>query len=205
MSDPAFALQFQAKAVVAAHGPAVVRFLLLNGHYRRPVDFAPENIGAVATALGRLHRVVAAELERTSDPTLDEVLAIALPEAASRHRADFVAAMDDDFNTGAAIAELFGLAHLLAKLPAEQQPAVRTVLWGLGRLIGLFEPGDAAAVPSAADDDRLAQVMSLVLELRASARANRDFAASDRIRDRLKAAGIVVKDGKEGATWEFAP
>ncbi|GDY14458.1 cysteine--tRNA ligase [Planctomycetota bacterium] len=205
MSDPAFALQFQAKAVVAAHGPAVVRFLLLNGHYRRPVDFSPENIGAVATALGRLHRVVAADLEKTSDLSLEAILAILLPDEASRHRADFVAAMDDDFNTGAAIAELFGLAHLLGKLPADQQPAVRTVVWGLGRLIGLFQPGDAAAVPAAADDDRLAKVMSLVLELRASARANRDFAASDRIRDRLKAAGIVVKDGKDGATWEFAP
>ena len=67
-------------------------------------------------------------------------------------------------------------------------------------------PGDskdtAAAGSSAADDETLGKVMALVLQIRQQARANRDFATSDLIRDRLKEAGLVVKDAKDGATWE---
>jgi cysteinyl-tRNA synthetase len=70
-------------------------------------------------------------------------------------------------------------------------------------LLGLLMPGDAATLTSEApaSDDTLDQVMALVLELRQTARANRDFATSDIIRDRLKAAGITIKDAKDGATW----
>jgi cysteinyl-tRNA synthetase len=79
------------------------------------------------------------------------------------------------------------------------------MLRDLGRLIGLFLPGDAAAIsdqPAAsASDATLDQVMAVIIELRAKARAAKDFASSDLIRDRLKAAGIVIKDGKDGATW----
>jgi cysteinyl-tRNA synthetase len=208
MQDPAFARQFQAKAVLDQHGPAVIRFLLLNGHYRRPVDFAPDNIGALRTALGRLHARLGADLDAPGQPALAEILARAMPAEAAAHRDRFVAAMDDDFNTGAAIAELFGLGTLLGKAAADQQAPLRLLLRDLGRLIGLFQPGDgrdtAATATAGAGDERLAQVMALVLDLRAQARARRDFAASDQIRDRLKAAGIEVKDGKDGATWTMA-
>jgi cysteinyl-tRNA synthetase len=201
MRDPSFRRQFQALAVIEGHGAAVVRFLLLNGHYRRPVDFAPANIGAIRTALGRLHRALGPALDAPGEPALDELLARPLPPEAARHRERFVAAMDDDFNTGAAIAELFGLAPAAAKGGPE-----RELLRDLGRLIGLFQPGDGkdtlAAPATGADDGALAKVMALVLELRQKARANRDFATSDLIRDRLKEAGIAVKDAKDGATWE---
>ncbi|MCK6487854.1 MAG: cysteine--tRNA ligase [Planctomycetes bacterium] len=203
MRDPAFRRQFQALAVVEGHGAAVVRFLLLNGHYRRPVDFAPSNIGAIRTALGRLHRAVGDLLDAPGDAALDEILARQLPAEGARHRERFVAAMDDDFNTGAAIAELFGLAALAAK----GGTAERLLLRDLGRLIGLFQPGDGkdtVAPTAAADDGTLGKVMALVLELRQKARADRDFATSDLIRDRLKEAGIAVKDAKDGATWERA-
>jgi cysteinyl-tRNA synthetase len=196
MQDPAFRMQFQAKAVIAAHGPAVVRFLLLNGHYRRPVDFAPDNIGALRTALGRLLSAVGPVLADPLRPaSVAELLSRPLAPALAARRDAFVAAMDDDFNTGAAIAELFGLAGQTADTEA------RLLLRDLGRLIGLFQPGDTAGPAAPPDDQRLAQVMALVLDLRADARARRDFATSDRIRDRLAAAGIAVKDGKDGATW----
>ena len=102
--------------------------------------------------------------------------------------------------TGAAIAALFGLADLGRKeLPA------RILLRDLGRIIGLFQPGDAIPTESGAGqaDERLAAVMDLLLELRQTARANRDFATTDRIRDALGAVGIRIKDAKDGACWEI--
>jgi cysteinyl-tRNA synthetase len=113
--------------------------------------------------------------------------------------------MDADFNTGAAIAELFQLASLVGKAAPAEQDTLRRLVRDLGRLIGLFQPGDGrdtAAAPAGAADERLAAAMAVIIELRQKARANRDFATSDLIRDRLKAAGITIKDGKDGATWE---
>jgi cysteinyl-tRNA synthetase len=205
MRDPAFALQFQAKHVIGQHGGSVIRFLLLNGHYRKPVDFAPGAIGQVKTALGRLHRLIGPPLDEPGGMGLDELASLALPAAAVAHRDRFVAAMDADFNTGAAIAELFQLASLVGKAAPAEQDTLRRLVRDLGRLIGLFQPGDGrdtAAAPAGAADERLAAAMAVIIELRQKARANRDFATSDLIRDRLKAAGITIKDGKDGATWE---
>jgi cysteinyl-tRNA synthetase len=206
MKDPAFRDQFKALQVVGHFGGPAVRLLLLQGHYRRPVDFAPSAITASRTALARLLGQLGALAEEPAVASLPAIEARAVPAAAAKARAGFCAAMDDDFNTGAAIAQLFTLAGEAKHLAGAEQQACLAMLRDLGRLIGLFQPGDAAAIADqpaagAAGDATLDQVMAVVLELRAKARAAKDFATSDLIRDRLKAAGIVIKDGKDGATW----
>ena len=118
--------------------------------------------------------------------------------------------MDEDFNTGQAIAQLFSLLSEARKAPAAEVDSILILVRDLGRFIGLFQPGDAADTTSnvnteAADNSTLTQVMALVLEIRQQARANRDFTTSDLIRDRLKATGITVKDAKDGATWVVSP
>ncbi|MCX8039736.1 MAG: cysteine--tRNA ligase [Planctomycetota bacterium] len=208
MRDPAFAEQFKAWRVLDAHGAPAIRYLLLSGHYRRPVDFAPAAIAAVRTALQRLLATLG---ERCEAPAtlcdaagLAALLERALPERAAQARAAFIAAMDDDFNTGAAIAQLHILSHEAHKEAEDSaaRAAILDVLAGLGRILGLFQPGDRAQLASTAGgDERLAKVMELVLELRAQARARRDFATSDFIRERLQAAGITVRDGRDGTTW----
>ncbi len=207
MQDPAFRKQFQADHLLDTYGAATVRFLLLQGHYRRPNDFAPSALTAARTALGRMHQQLGGLLAQPGEPQLEEVLARALPATAAKHRDAFVAAMDEDFNTGQAIAQLFTLLSEARKAPATESTAMLTLVRDLGRFLGLFQPGDDAdtasgAAAEGADDATLGQVMALVLEIRQQARANRDFATSDLIRDRLKAAGITVKDAKDGATWE---
>ena len=208
MKDPAFRLQFQAAHLLDTYGAATVRFLLLQGHYRRPNDFAPSALTAARTALGRMHVQLGAVLAEGGQPELPELLARQVPVVGAKHRDAFIAAMDDDFNTGAAIAQLFTLLSEARKAPAGEQAALLLLVRDLGRLIGLFQPGDAADTAAGAattgGDETLVQVMALVLELRQTARANRDFASSDLIRDRLKAAGITIKDAKDGATWERA-
>jgi cysteinyl-tRNA synthetase len=207
MKDPAFAGQFKALNVLDAFGAPAVRLLLLSGHYRRPVDFAPAAITAIRTSLVRLLKVVGSRAEAPAAVIDADALAriegIAVPEAAAKARAAFTAAMDDDCNSGAAIAQLHLLAAEANRAQGAEREAILDVLCGLGRVLGLFQPGDAAALEArpAASDERLGQVMALVIELRAQARAKRDFATSDLIRDRLKAAGITVQDGKDGTTW----
>ncbi len=209
MQDPTFRRQFQADHLLDTYGAATVRFLLLQGHYRRPNDFAPSHLIAARTALARIHQALNGWVDQPGDATLDEVLARPLPESAAKHRATFVAAMDDDFNTGQAIAALFSLLAESRRAATEQETLLLLVR-DLGRLIGLFQPGDARDTQpttcdhAAQNDDLLAKVMALVLDLRQKARANRDFPTSDLIRDRLKDAGITVKDAKDGATWERA-
>jgi cysteinyl-tRNA synthetase len=263
MKDAAFKAQFVAKTLVEEYGAATIRFLLLSGHYRRPIDFAPRHIDEKRTALAKLHRQLGASLGEAAEPRLDEVLARPLAPEAAKARSAFAAAMDDDFNTAAATAELFTLAKIAGRQVDGDQAATLGVLRDLGRIIGLFMAGDEAAMGRdraaeggdrvvggviellvqervharagkdlvAADriHDQLAshgitieddtaqsvwsarspdasllpKLMALVLELRQQARANRQFAASDRIRDALGKLGIAVKDGKDGATWQL--
>jgi cysteinyl-tRNA synthetase len=203
MRDPNFRRQFMADHLLDTYGAATVRFLLLQGHYRRPNDFAPGALTAARTALGRLHQAFGPLLDEPGTPLLADLEALAVPEAVAKLRTQFITAMDDDFNTGQAIAAVFSLVSEGKK--ASSQVHLRLAR-DLGRLLGLFMPGDgkdtAAAGGSAADDETLGKVMALVLQIRQQARAKRDFATSDLIRDRLKEAGLVVKDAKDGATWE---
>jgi cysteinyl-tRNA synthetase len=206
MKDPEFARQFKADYLLDTFGAATVRFLLLQGHYRRPNDFAPSALTAARTALGKLHRQLGELLDQPGGTSLDAILARPLDERLARYRHEFVAAMDDDFNTGGAIAALFSLVAEARKLDAAGQEAARLLVRDLGRLIGLFQPGDAkdTRAAQAAGDGALAAVMELVIALRQQARADRRFEISDRIRDALAKAGIAIKDAKDGASWEAA-
>ena len=199
MQDAAFAQQFNARYLIDTHSAPVVRFFLLQGHYRRPFDFAPKNIVAAGAALQKLHKLIGAALQ---DETADAVLDRALDDELSALREQFCKAMDDDFNSGSAISQLFNMAAVARKRSGDEQTAAILCLRDCGRLIGLFMVGDDQQGSGAGDDETLAAVMDLVLDLRQSARANRDFDTADKIRDQLQAAGIVVKDGKDGATWE---
>jgi cysteinyl-tRNA synthetase len=203
MREAAFAMQFQAKNVIETHGAAVVRLLLLSGHYRRPVDFAPQAIESVRTALGRLHKLLGPAMTEAGEPKLDEILARPIPAEAAKHREAFCAAMDDDFNTAAALAELYALAALARRQEGAERETTVRLLRDLGRLIGLFIAGDERDTQVAGGSAALDAVMATVLELRQQARAQRQFAVSDQIRAALTEAGIAVKDAKDGATWEL--
>lgn len=217
MRDPAFARQFKADYLLDTYGAATVRFLLLQGHYRRPNDFAPGALIAARTALGKLHRLLGDLLEvSTPRYSVEELLQAQhreeLPEAFRDPLAKFIAEMDDDFNTGGAIAALFKINDVCRKLVAQGTPdglqmalRGRVLMRDLGRLIGLFQPGDGKDTLQGTSDggEALAIAMAGVIELRQSARSDRRFAVADRIRDALGGAGIVVKDAKDGATWSL--
>ncbi len=210
MKDAAFARQFRADHLLDTYGPATVRFLLMQGHYRRPNDFAPSALSAARTGLGKLHRQLGSLLDEPGTADLADILSRPCSESVVQLRRDVVAAMDDDFNTGAAIAALFGLLAEAKRADTEVGSGTLRMVRDLGRLIGLFQPGDgidtaeAKSTSPQASDKLLGQIMTLVLALRQDVRARRDFAAADKIRATLAVAGITIKDTKDDATWSVA-
>jgi cysteinyl-tRNA synthetase len=122
--------------------------------------------------------------------------------------------MDDDFNTGGAIGELFELAKITNKFADDSDlegkgktdaaaiakfTTLLTTIKELANILGIFlKP---ATVPGDASDDVLAKVMPLVIELRANARKNKNFAVADKIRDALGPIGITLEDRAGGTEW----
>jgi cysteinyl-tRNA synthetase len=213
--------------LLARHAPETIRFFLLSTHYRRPIDFSETRIEEVNTGLEQFYRFfkryerVAGEsfysidYARTRpagdfDPAGDGTLS-----AVAEHRRRFLEAMDDDFNTGGAMADLFELVRVLNKYvdenkleaakPTDAQLAVlrqgAKTLRELGATVGLFRA--AAEKPSAggADNEVVGKLMKLVIDLRASARAKKDFATADQIRNGLTEIGIVLEDRPGGTEW----
>ena len=173
-----------------------LRYYLVAAHYRSHVEFSFEALEEAATGFQRIE----AFLDRAGavDP-LHEALGV--PQA-------FEDAMDDDLGTPAAVAVLFdtvrdGNRALAAGEPATAQAAeVRAMLGVLG-----LDPADPAWGQERADDRMTAVVDALVsglLQQRAEARAEKDFATSDAIRDRLKAAGVEITDTPDGQKWSLA-
>jgi cysteinyl-tRNA synthetase len=185
-----------------------LRFFILSGHYRNPIDFSEAALEAASKGWERLAAPAFAIRERLKSPALpeggDEGLLAALAEV----KAQFVAAMDDDFNAPAAIAVLFDLARLINSALSAEAPPGRGALEAAdalyrelgGQVLGVVPDQGGRGGQSA---EREAGLIRLLVELRAEARQRRDFAASDAIRDRLAELGVVLEDGKEGTTWKI--
>jgi cysteinyl-tRNA synthetase len=191
------------------YSPMVVRFFMLQSHYRSTLDLTDEALLAAEKGYQRLLEGYQALTELTADPQatagdLDRELREGIEAA--------FAEMDDDFNTPKALARLFELVTKINALKGGQlslqevsgetlqalREAFETLLFDV---MGLRNETAAAADGS---QQGLEDVMQLVLDIRQQARANKDWGTSDQIRDALQAAGVQVKDGKEGASWSLA-
>jgi cysteinyl-tRNA synthetase len=208
---------------------SVVRFYLLSTHYRSPFFLSRERVREAADSLKSFERffdryqritgqsfyAIAPIARREAggfDPGAFEQGGDALLAAVHTHREAFLAKMDDDFNTGAAVSELFELLRALNKhvdlhrLEEASRDAVQVAsltrgvatLRELTALLGLFRHPPAK---SGGDDALVGKLMDLLIGLRTEARKRKDFATSDRIRDGLKEIGITLEDRKDGTAW----
>lgn len=165
-----------------------LRWALLVGHYRAPLDWTGDLIAQSKKALDRLYGA----LRRSS-----EVVA-----ADTGPNAKFLEALEDDLNTPAAMAELFAMATALETAKGEGRAKAKGELLASAHLMG-FLSGDPEAWFQAGVTDDLREKVDALIEERIAARAAKDWPAADRIRDALTALNVEVMDGPAGATWRI--
>lgn len=175
--------------------PLVVRYYLGSAHYRSVLDYRPTSLEEARVAIERVEAFLSATLE----------LMVPNPQE-RRVPQDFADALDDDMNIPRALAVLHeqtraGNAALAAGADATE---CANAVWAMANVLGLTSlmnldgSGASGAEPQALD-----ALIRTILEQRASARAEKDWATADRMRDVLAAAGITVKDGAQGSTWSL--
>jgi cysteinyl-tRNA synthetase len=207
------------------HAPDTLRALLLNSHYRRPIDFGPGRLVEIQRGLRTFYRaferfeeLTGTRFDQLEAPTRHRELEpgdSAFLRELAEHRLRFLEAMDDDFNTGGALGELFEIVHALnrfAHLP-EMEPgpqrvgrldeyrAGMVVLKELGRILGLF--GRPVETPGPAEDALIAPLLGLLVDLRARLRQEKNFALADEIRNRLAGLGVILEDRTDGTRWRL--
>lgn len=186
----------------------ILRFMILGSHYRSPLSFTAAGLAAARTALTRMYLVAD---KMTSVKPLSPAQALANPAAA-----DFMAAMEDDFNTPDAVAALFAIVRDCNRAwdqdLEEVAKQLAALLLGLGRLLGILELEPQRYLAGAGNDKATLtlsglnrqQVEALVRE-REQAREQRNWARADALREQLTAGGIVLEDNPTGGTrWRLA-
>jgi cysteinyl-tRNA synthetase len=177
--------------------PRALRYALLAGHYREPLEFGDEPLAAAASAVERLSTALAAldayEADGPGDTTAGDLLGNA--------REEFIAALDDDLDTPAAFAALFELVREL-----NRRLAARTLSTADARAgAALIRDLDRVIAVAEEDQEPLPADLVALLDQRAAARRQRDFGTSDRLRDELAAAGVAVEDTADGQRWRRIP
>jgi cysteinyl-tRNA synthetase len=174
---------FTIRDVLAKFDGETLRFFMLRTHYRSPFNFSDAHLEDARTGLRRLYTA------------LDGVTPSQRPLDWSQPQATaFRAAMNEDFNTPLALAVLFELAH---ELNRTRSPDTAALLRALGGVLGVLQQEPRAYLQGGLD----AAAIEAAIAARQAAKAAKDYAQADRIRNELAAQGIELKDGPQGTTW----
>jgi len=177
-----------------AYAPMVVRFFMMQAHYRSMLDFSSDALSAsekgynkLMTALKDLPNL---KTTKVSSENVEELIN------------SFYNAMNDDFNTPILIAKLFEAVKFINNVKGGNATISKTDLLILtDKMTALVFDVLGLKFENSADDSKLDSVMKIIIELRKNARENKDWGTSDLIRDKVAEAGITIKDSREGTTW----
>jgi cysteinyl-tRNA synthetase len=198
---------FTIREILEKFDPEVVRFFILRAHYRSPLNYSDAHLEDAKGALTRLYTAL------KNVPPVDVAL-----DWNSDYAARFREAMDEDFNTPEVMAVLFELAN---EVNRSHDPLIAGQLKALGSVIGIlqsnptsFLQGDirftnirgSLGVYATVEAKKVYEKESVehLIEARTAAKKSKNFTEADRIRDDLKAAGIILEDGPQGTTWRRA-
>jgi cysteinyl-tRNA synthetase len=178
------------------YSPRALRYALLAAHYRTGLEFSDESLAAAAAAVERLSTLLATldeyREERPDDPSL--------PGIVEEARAGFREALDDDLNTPRALAAVFDYVREVNRRVAARSLSTSDA----ARAAALIRDLDRVLAVVEDEQAELPADLAGLLEARAAARATRNWATSDRLRDELSAAGVIVEDTPDGQRWRRA-
>lgn len=177
---------FTIREVLKHFDAEVVRFFLVRAHYRSPINYSDKQLEDARAAMTRLYTA----LKGNSGPV--EV------DWSEPHAQRFKAAMDDDFNTPEAVAEL----HLLANEAFQGNGKAASQLRALGGTLGLLQRNPQAFLQGGAGP--VDEEIQRKIDARLAARKAKNYAEADRIRQSLEKEGVILEDGPQGTTWRRA-
>ncbi len=185
---------FTIREVLKEYDAEVVRAFIINSHYRSPLNYSDTNLDESKNALTTLYTALRGVAADMAAPLIGEQVE------------KFTTAMDDDFNTPAAMAVLFEVAGELNKAKSsdsELASQLAGLLKQLGGMLGLLQREPEAFLQGGSSEEGglSNEQIEAMIQQRLDARANKEWAESDRIRDELKAQGVILEDGPQGTTW----
>jgi len=188
---------FTVREVLAQYSAEVVRYFILTSHYRSPLNYSDESLDQAKSALTRYYTAL-----RDVDAQANVVW-----QDDTEFGPRFSEAMDDDFNTALALSVMADVRQSLNKTQEQNDSEKASYLAGLlqsfGDVLGLFQQQAEDFLLGDQDDDESAKVEKLI-EARNTARAEKDWAKADQVRDELAAMGIVLEDNAGKTTWRKA-
>ncbi|MFW5757750.1 MAG: cysteine--tRNA ligase [Bacteroidota bacterium] len=188
------------KSLEKAFDPMTIRFFILQAHYRSTLDFSNEALVAAEKGLRRLFLAFQTlqNLQPASKSTIDP----------GDLEDKCYEALNDDFNSPVAMAHIFDAVRMINSVNDKKDTISKEDLEKLKKVFHTFvvdifglKPGSQAN--SSVNEKIIKDLMSIILDIRQQAKNKKDYATSDRIRDALQALNIVVKDSKDGASWEL--
>ena len=179
---------FTIRDVLETYDAETIRFFLLSGQYRSPLNYSQENLDKARAALNRLYTTLRDTQAVLPDSTEDEFTA------------KFKEYMDDDFNTPGAISVLFDLAKQINKESGETAQKLAGRLKQLASVLGILEQDPNKFLTTGAKDDDVEQIEALIKQ-RNEARKQKNWALADEARDKLKQMHIELEDGPQGTVW----
>lgn len=190
--------------LLEVYSPDAIRLFILQTHYRNPIDFTPESLAAVKSGLQRLVRARCdGQLKEGKENTPVENKADVSQEAiqaGEKFQMEFRQSMNNDFNTAVAVSLLYGLSdHISTAKGQADKTYLASVLVEYASVLGLTLQDTRKLV----DSPTGGKLVDLLLDLRKTAKGNKDFATADAIRKSLTEAGVQVMDTAAGAIWEI--
>lgn len=189
---------FTIREILQRYDPEVVRYFILNSHYRSPLNYSDQHLDTARSALRTLYTALR-KSAITDDVTADQ-------EAKSEHSDRFRQAMDDDFNTAGAIAVLFDLAHEINRVNSDDTEVLQRLgscLRRLGGILGLLQrsPQRFLQGSTPAEGGLSSARIEEMIELRQQARRDKAWVEADRLRDELLQHGITLEDNAGDTLW----